>query len=71
MSNKPENSAWERGLALPAGLRYDVEFVDLRYSVPSKNAKRPNINILKGVTGSCKRARLTAIMGASGAGGNS
>ena len=68
MSNKPENSAWERGLALPAGLRYDVDFVDLRYSVPSKNAKRPNINILKGVTGSCKRARLTAIMGASGAG---
>lgn len=47
---------------------YDIEFRDLRFSVPSKKSGKPHTLILKGVSGHCRGARLTAIMGASGAG---
>ena len=48
--------------------QYDIEFRDLRFSVPSKKSGKPHTLILKGVSGYCRSARLTAIMGASGAG---
>ena len=48
--------------------QYDIEFRDLRFSVPSKKVGKPHTLILKGVSGYCRSARLTAIMGASGAG---
>ncbi|KAK9905029.1 hypothetical protein WJX75_008206 [Coccomyxa subellipsoidea] len=48
--------------------QYDIEFRDLRFSVPSKKSGKPHTLILRGVSGYCRSARLTAIMGASGAG---
>lgn len=48
--------------------QYDVEFKHLQFSVPSKKGGKPHTLILKGVSGYCRSARLTAIMGASGAG---
>lgn len=48
--------------------QYDIEFRQLQFSVPSKKGGKPHTLILKGVSGYCRSARLTAIMGASGAG---
>lgn len=61
----------ERAPAHPMGdfaTQYDVEFRNLQFSVPSKKGGKPHTLILKGVSGYCRSARLTAIMGASGAG---
>jgi len=53
---------------LPLQSQYDIEFRDLRFTVPSKKSDRPPSVILKSVSGFCRGCRLTAIMGASGAG---
>ena len=46
-----------------------IEFRDVRFSVPAnKNSRKAQTYILKGLAGTCFGARLTAIMGASGAG---
>ena len=53
---------------LPLQTKFDVEFRNLRFTVPSKKSDRPPTVILKSVSGACRGCRLTAIMGASGAG---
>ena len=53
---------------LPLQSSYDVEFRKMRFTVPSKKSDRPPTVILKSVSGTCRGCRLTAIMGASGAG---
>ncbi|CAK0783509.1 hypothetical protein CVIRNUC_006708 [Coccomyxa viridis] len=47
---------------------YDLQFRDLRCTVPSKRSDKPASVILKSISGACRGCRLTAIMGASGAG---
>ena len=53
---------------VPLRSNYDVEFRNLRFTVPSKKSDRPPTVILKSVSGACRGCCLTAIMGASGAG---
>ena len=46
-----------------------IEFQAVRFPVPaSKSSRKAQTYILKGLSGTCSGARLTAIMGASGAG---
>ena len=47
---------------------YDLQFRNLRCTVPSKRSDKPASVILKSISGACRGCRLTAIMGASGAG---
>lgn len=51
-----------------SNVSYNLEFNNLRMTVPSKRSSKPHTVILKGVSGYCRSSRLTAIMGASGAG---
>ena len=53
---------------LPVVPTYDIEFRNVRFTVPSERSRRAPQVILKSVSGSCRQCRLTAIMGASGAG---
>lgn len=53
---------------LPVAPTYDIEFRNVRFTVPSERSRRGPQVILKSVSGSCRGCRLTAIMGASGAG---
>ncbi|EIE18763.1 hypothetical protein COCSUDRAFT_45222 [Coccomyxa subellipsoidea C-169] len=66
-AEKPSEKAQVR-LQGEFATQYDIEFRDLRFSVPSKKVGKPHTLILKGVSGYCRSSRLTAIMGASGAG---
>lgn len=47
-------------------LPIDIDFNDIKYSVSLRGGGRKEI--LKGISGTCKAGRCTAIMGASGAG---
>jgi hypothetical protein len=53
---------------LPLVSTYDILFKLVRFTVPSEGSRRAPQVILKSVSGYCRGCRLTAIMGASGAG---
>ena len=53
---------------LPVTPTYDIDFRNVRFTVPSERSGRAPQVILKSVSGYCRGCRLTAIMGASGAG---
>ncbi len=54
------------GFALKAGV--GIAFHDLTYTVVWKGGSEKQLQILKGVSGSCQSGRVLVIMGASGAG---